>query len=292
MSPRGRIKDSDVDAVRERTDIVGLISEYVPLKKSGREYRGACPFHQEKDPSFYVNPLKSVYFCFGCKAAGGVFNFIMQAEGLNFNDAVERLADRIGYRLSHEAASPDDTKRRTERDRIYALNQTAADYFQYILRETEGGKKALSYLASRGLEEGLVDAFHLGFAPAGWDNLSAFLVKKGYNERELVTAGVAKERPREQEDGRGVYDVFRNRIIFPITDHRGRVIAFGGGEWGRERLRVNRSILTHPRPLYTGRAERSTDSTRRGRPYRMQAKRSSWRATQTSWRSGRPASRP
>ena len=251
MSPGGRIKDSDVDAVRERTDIVGLISEYVPLKKSGREYRGACPFHQEKDPSFYVNPLKSVYFCFGCKAAGGVFNFIMQAEGLNFNDAVERLADRIGYQLSHEAASPDDTRRRTERDRLYALNQTAADYFHYILRETEGGKQALSYLAERGLEEGLVDAFHLGFAPAGWDNLSAFLVKKGYNERELVTAGVAKERPREQKDGRGVYDVFRNRIIFPIMDHRGRVIAFGGRRMGEGTAQGEPKYLNSPEtPVY------------------------------------------
>jgi len=251
LSPGGRIKDSDVDAVRERTDIVGLISEYVPLKKSGREYRGACPFHQEKDPSFYVNPLKSVYFCFGCKAAGGVFNFIMQAEGLNFNDAVERLADRIGYQLSHEAASPDDTRRRTERDRLYALNQTAADYFHYILRETEGGKQALSYLAERGLEEGLVDAFHLGFAPAGWDNLSAFLVKKGYNERELVTAGVAKERPREQKDGRGVYDVFRNRIIFPIMDHRGRVIAFGGRRMGEGTAQGEPKYLNSPEtPVY------------------------------------------
>lgn len=251
MSPGGRIKDSDVDAVRERTDIVGLISEYVPLKKSGREYRGACPFHQEKDPSFYVNPLKSVYFCFGCKAAGGVFNFIMQAEGLNFNDAVERLADRIGYQLSHEAASPDDAKRRTERDRLYALNQTSADYFHYILRETEAGRKALSYLAERGLEEGLVDAFHLGFAPAGWDNLSAFLVKKGYNERELVTAGVAKERPREQKDGRGVYDVFRNRIIFPIMDHRGRVIAFGGRRMGEGTAQGEPKYLNSPEtPVY------------------------------------------
>jgi DNA primase len=227
LSPGGRIKDSDVDAVRERTDIVALISEYVPLKKSGREFRGPCPFHQEKDPSFYVNPAKSVYFCFGCKAAGGVFNFIMQVEGLNFNDAVERLADRIGYQLSYEAASPGDAKRRSERDRLYALNRTAADYFHYILRETERGGNALSYLAARGLEEGLVDTFNLGFAPAGWDNLSDFLVKKGYSERELVTAGVAKERPRGKE-GRGVYDIFRNRIIFPIMDHRGRVVAFGG----------------------------------------------------------------
>jgi len=251
LSPGGRIKDSDVDAVRERTDIVKLISEYVPLKKSGREYRGACPFHQEKDPSFYVNPAKGVYFCFGCKASGGVFNFIMQMEGLRFNDAVERLADRIGYQVSREAASPDDVKRWTARDRLYTLNQTAADYFHYILRETEGGEKALSYLAGRGLEEGLIETFCLGFAPAGWENLSAFLVKKGYNEKELVAAGVAKERARGETDGRGVYDIFRNRIIFPIMDHRGRVVAFGGRRMEEGADRGEPKYLNSPEtPVY------------------------------------------
>ena len=251
MSPGGRIKDSDIDAVRERTDIVRMISEYVPLKKSGREYRGPCPFHQEKDPSFYVNPAKGVYFCFGCKASGGVFNFIMQAEGLKFNDAVERLADRIGYQLSYEAVSPDDVKRRTERDRLYTLNQTTADYFHYLLKETENGKKALSYLKGRGLEDGVIETFHIGFAPAGWDNLSAFLAKKGYSEREMVTAGVAKERPGGKQDGRGVYDIFRNRIIFPIMDHRGRVVAFGGRRMEEKAEQGEPKYLNSPEtPVY------------------------------------------
>ncbi|MBU4386800.1 MAG: DNA primase, partial [Actinobacteria bacterium] len=131
MSPGGRIKDSDVDAVRERTDIVQLVSEYVPLKKSGREFRGPCPFHKEKDPSFYVNPAKGVYHCFGCKASGGVFNFVMQLEGLKFGEAVERLADRIGYQVSHEKSTTADIQKRTEKDSLFRLNQTAADYFQY-----------------------------------------------------------------------------------------------------------------------------------------------------------------
>ncbi|MBK5092640.1 MAG: DNA primase [Actinobacteria bacterium] len=251
MSPGGRIKDSDIDAVRERTDIVRMISEYVPLKKSGREYRGPCPFHQEKDPSFYVNPAKGVYFCFGCKASGGVFNFVMQVEGLKFNDAVERLADSIGYQLSYETVSPDDMKRRTERDRLYTLNQTAADYFHYLLTETENGKKALSYLKGRGLEDGVIDTFHLGFAPDGWDNLSAFLAKKGYSEREMVTAGVAKERPRGKKDGRGVYDIFRSRIIFPIMDHRGRVVAFGGRRMEEKAEQGEPKYLNSPEtPVY------------------------------------------
>ena len=251
MSPGGRIKDSDVDAVRERTDILKLISEYVPLKKSGREYRGPCPFHQEKEPSFYVNPAKGVYFCFGCKASGGVFNFIMQAEGLKFNEAVERLADKIGYQISREAASPEDIKRRTERDRLYTINQTSADYFHYLLKETDTGKEALEYLGRRGFTEAVIETFRLGFAPAGWDNLSAFLAKKGYAERELVTAGLARERSSGRTGGRSVYDIFRNRVIFPITDHRGRVVAFGGRRMDESSEQGEPKYLNSPEtPVY------------------------------------------
>jgi DNA primase len=101
VSPGGRIKDSDIETVRERTDIVQVISEYVPLKRAGREFRGPCPFHQEKDPSFYVNPAKEVFFCHGCKEGGGVFNFVMRMEGLSFNETVARLASRIGYQVAY-----------------------------------------------------------------------------------------------------------------------------------------------------------------------------------------------
>jgi DNA primase len=215
--------------VRERTDIVQVISEYVPLKKAGREFRGPCPFHQEKDPSFYVNPAKEVFFCHGCKAGGGVFNFIMQMEGLAFGEAVERLADRIGYQVGYEASSPDDIRGRQEKDRLFKLNQTAADFFHYNLLETPGGSGAREYLASRDFGGEIIEEFRLGFAPPGWDNLCGFLVKKSYSEREIATVGLAKERsgPR-QAGGRGIYDIFRNRVIFPILDHRGRVVAFGG----------------------------------------------------------------
>ena len=125
MSPGGRIKQSDIDTVRERTDIVQLISEYVPLKKSGRQFRGPCPFHKEKDPSFYVDPSKSVFHCFGCKVGGNSFDFVMKAEGLGFADAVERLADRIGLQLSYEASTEAEVKGRLEKDRLFKLNQTA-----------------------------------------------------------------------------------------------------------------------------------------------------------------------
>ncbi len=228
MSPSGRIRDLDIEEVRERTDIVQLISEYVPLKKSGREFRGPCPFHAEKDPSFYVNPAKGVYFCFGCKASGGVFNFLMQIEGLSFNEAVEKLADRIGYRLTYESLTPEEEKARSEKDRLFDLLKTAAEYYSHILRESEEGKQALNYLESRKISPEIIKDFMLGFAPAGWSNLSEFLLKKGYREKEIITAGLARPRSRITGGESGIYDIFRKRIIFPIFDHRGRVIAFGG----------------------------------------------------------------
>jgi len=229
MSPGGRIKDTDIEAVRERSDIVQLISEYVPLKKAGREFRGPCPFHQEKDPSFYVNPAKEVYFCHGCKAGGGLFNFVMQMEGLNFAEAVERVADRIGYQVSYEDSSPDELRGRQEKDRLFKLNQTAADFYHYSLVETPGAARARDYLSGRGFAGEIVEEFKLGFAPPGWDNLTGFLLKKGFKESELATVGLAKERSGQRQAGsRGVYDIFRDRVVFPILDHRGRVVAFGG----------------------------------------------------------------
>jgi DNA primase len=228
LPPGGRIKSSDIEAVRDRTDIVALISEYVPLKKSGRQFRGPCPFHKEKDPSFYVDPSKAVYHCFGCKVGGNAFDFVMKAEGLNFSEAVERLADRLGYQLTYEASSEADLKGRLEKDRLFKLNQTAADYYQYMLSESEKGTAARTYLTERGFTENIVEQFKLGFAPPGWENLAAFLGKKGFAQRETVTVGLGRERSSGQGSGTGVYDVFRNRIMFPILDHRGRVVAFGG----------------------------------------------------------------
>lgn len=227
MSPGGRIRDSDIEAVRERTDIVQVISEYVPLKKAGREYRGPCPFHKEKDPSFYVNPAKEVFFCHGCKAGGNVVSFLMQIDGLGFAEAIEKLADRIGYRLTYDAASPDELKGRLEKDRLFKLNQTAADFFHYNLVETPAGGPAREYLAGRGFSSGIAGEYRIGFAPPGWENLSGFLSRKGFEEREMATVGLARERPAgRSRDGRGVYDLFRDRIMFPILDHRGRVVAF------------------------------------------------------------------
>ena len=227
MSP-GRIRQSDIDTVRERTDIVQFISEYVPLKKSGRQFRGPCPFHKEKDPSFYVDPAKGVFHCFGCKAGGNVFDFVEKADSLAFGEAVERLADRIGYQLSYDVSSEAEQKGRMEKDSLFKLNQTAADYYQYMLRETEPGRNARRYLSQRGFGDKIVDEFCLGFSPPGWENLVGFLAKKGFSDRDIVAVGLGRERSAARADGRGIYDVFRNRVMFPILDHRGRPVAFGG----------------------------------------------------------------
>ncbi|MDD5448260.1 MAG: DNA primase [Actinomycetota bacterium] len=223
--PGGKIRNSDIEAVRERTDMVHLVSEYVPLKKSGKEFRGPCPFHKEKDPSFYVNPAKGVYYCFGCKASGGVFNFLMQMEGLNFTEAVEKLAERIGYQLTYEKSSPAEEKERSQRERLLQLNKMASDYYYYVLLNTEEGKKAVDYLAGRGFAREIIDEFHLGFAPSGWENACKFLSGKGFSEQELLKAGLGVRR---QGKGNTIHDFFRSRVIFPILDVRGRVIAFGG----------------------------------------------------------------
>ncbi len=226
VAPGGRIRQSDIETVRDRTDIVQLISEYIPLKKSGRQFRGPCPFHKEKDPSFYVDPSKAVFHCFGCKVGGNAFDFVMKADGLSFADAVERLADRIGVQLTYEASSEAEMKGRLEKDRLFKLNQTSADYYHYLLKETEGAGGARDYLSGRGFESRIIDEFKLGFAPPGWENLAGFLGKKGFAEKDIVTVGLARERSGGQ--GRGIYDIFRNRVVFPIMDHRGRVVAFGG----------------------------------------------------------------
>ncbi len=226
MTP-GRIKDSDIEAVRERTDIVKLISEFVPLKKAGREFRGPCPFHKEKDPSFYVSPQKGVYHCYGCQASGNAITFLMEYEKLDFAEAIERLADRLGIRLERVAGSPDEARKRDLKDRLFKLNEAATDYFRHQLVDAAGGKPALEYLTGRGMDRALVDEFKLGYAPPGWEDLNAFLLKKGFARADVVTSGLGRER-RPDGGGSSTFDMFRNRIMFPIVDHMGRVVAFGG----------------------------------------------------------------
>lgn len=211
--------DSFVNELAERNDIVEVVSGYVRLtKKSGSNYFGLCPFHSEKTPSFSVSQDKQIFHCFGCGKGGSVINFIMEIEGLNFPESVEFLARRVGMPLP-EQGNDRENKRRT---RMLELNRDAARYFHEQLN-LPGGAPAREYIENRRIGRKMVTAFGLGFAPNGWSGLTDAMHAKGYSDRELIAAGLAREGKRG-----GVYDAFRNRLVFPVIDVRGHVIGFSG----------------------------------------------------------------
>jgi len=216
---KGKIKEGDINYVRERNNLVDVVSEYVLLKKKGKLFWGLCPFHQEKTPSFKVDPVAQLYHCFGCGEGGNVFTFVMKADHLDFPEAVESLANRIGYRLEYEAGS---TPELSKKDRIYEANRLAALFYQHILLKTNEGERGRYYLKKRGLDADIVKEYGIGLAPQAWNSLGNYLVKRGYSKEEVFDAGLVVK------GAKGYYDRFRGRLVFPITDIRGRVIAFGG----------------------------------------------------------------
>ena len=219
---RGRIKDEDIDSLREQVSIVDVISDYVQLKKAGRLYKGLCPFHDEKTPSFMVDPSKQLYHCFGCGEGGNVFTFLKKKEGLEFREAVERLASRAGFTLHYQGVSREAGEAESRRGRLYRINQWAADTYHGILTSSEAGGAARHYLASRGIGEEAVKAFRLGYAPNRWDLLYREALRKGFTAADFMAVGLGLKGEK------GTYDRFRGRLIFPIQDLQDRVIAFGG----------------------------------------------------------------
>lgn len=213
---------SVIDEIKERLDIVEVISGYVPLQKAGRNYKALCPFHNEKTPSFIVFPDTQSWHCFGaCGAGGSVFDFIMKQENMDFAEALVFLAQRAGVSLrprSQEQAAADKG-----RGLLAQINQDATDYFHRLLLESAEGERARQYLAGRGLNAETLDAFQIGYALDDWHALEKHLVAKGFRLADILAAGLLIER----DDG-GHYDRFRGRIIFPIRDIRGRVVGFGG----------------------------------------------------------------
>ncbi len=208
----------DLEEIRRRADIVDVISPHVRLRKSGRRLVGLCPFHQERTPSFTVDSEKGLWHCFGCKAGGDLFSFVELTEKVTFQEAVELLARRLGL----PPRTPADAARSRTRERLLSLHEEAARFFHANLNRTIG-KHALSYLKERGVSAESIDGFLLGYAPDAWDGLLNALGSQGFAGKELAQAGLALQR----DDG-GFYDRFRNRLIFPIRDSGGRVIAFGG----------------------------------------------------------------
>lgn len=211
--------DQTIEQVRERADIVEIIGSHVRLRRSGRNFMGLCPFHNEKTPSFSVNPERGFFHCFGCGAGGTVFNFVMKVEGLSFPEAVRSLARRYGIRLPEQDESGAVS---TERNELFRANQVAAEFFFHVLWNTPDGATAREYLKSRGVSPDTARAFMLGYAPARPASLARALEKRGLAERGLKL-GLLKR------DGTGAsYDAFRARVMFPIRDAQGRVVAFGG----------------------------------------------------------------
>jgi DNA primase len=215
------IPEGVVDEVRHRLDIVEVIGEHLALKRAGKEFRALCPFHQEKTPSFYVVPAKGFYKCFGCGESGDAFSFLMKHAGLSFQDAVRQVAARVGVQIPerHEGRPADDPHRL-----IYEALAFATDFFQHHLREGAAGARARAYLESRGVGAATIERFQLGYAPDEWRALREAAHTHGIGDEVLDAAGLIKTGERGGEP----YDRQRDRVIFPITDARGRVIAFGG----------------------------------------------------------------
>lgn len=216
---RGFVAAEVKDEIRRRIDILALVGAHASLKKSGRYYKGLCPFHQEKTPSFHVDPERGLFHCFGCGAGGDIFDFVMRTGGLSFMEAAQELARRAGVRLE---TSPEAARRASEREQILRALDGARVYFRAMMATR--GEKARAYLTRRGVTAEVASRFHLGYAPPGWDGLLVALQGKGYTPAVLEQAGLVAAK----QGGDGYYDVFRDRLIFPILDLQERVVAFGG----------------------------------------------------------------
>jgi DNA primase len=212
------------DRVRDAIDFVELVSTRTELRKAGaRSYEGLCPFHDERSPSFSVEPIEKVYYCFGCQASGDVFTFVQETEGVDFKAALELLADRAGIELQLEQEDPREAERRVKRERLLELLSRTTSYYERYLWESEEASGVRSYLEGRGLGEEVLKEFRVGYAPSAWDRVLLASRRGGFCERELYETGLAQ---RSQET-RGVYDRFRSRIMFPLADQRGRVLGYG-----------------------------------------------------------------
>lgn len=217
-----RFTQEFIEQVRQANDIVSVISSYVPLKRRGRSFWACCPFHNEKTASFTVTPEKGFFYCFGCHAHGDIFSFIMKKENLTFAEAVQRLAERANIPLPAVERSKEDLAREKRRARLYEINELAGNFFHNCLTKTRYGVSGLSYFHRRHLTDDTIRSFKLGFAPDSWTKLVDAFARRGISGAELVTVGLARKK------GDHYYDAFRNRVIFPIHDGRGRIVGFGG----------------------------------------------------------------
>ena len=220
------------EQVRDAVDMVDLVSSRTELRRAGaNRFEGLCPFHEERTPSFGIDPVKKVYHCFGCGAGGDVFTYVQETEGLDFVGALEHLADRYGVELQREEEDPRAAERRRRRERLYELLERATGFYERYLWESDEATDAREYLAGRELEEATLREFRVGYAPSAYDRMLRAARQADFGNREAYDAGLA-----QRAKGQGqLYDHFRRRIMFPLTDHRGRVLGFGARQMGEGR---------------------------------------------------------
>lgn len=209
----------DIEEVKSRTNIIDLIGAHVTLKKAGRHFKGLCPFHSEKTPSFIVSPERQSWKCFGCGKGGSVIDFVMENERVDFVEALETLAEKVGVKLERRTG---DTPEAKLKERIYEANHLASEYYHFLLTKHAIGEHARAYLKTRGVTDKTIKTFILGYSPNSWDGLLKYLKKKGYDEQVLDIAGLIVPSRR------GGYDRFRGRIMFTLKDHRGNIVGFSG----------------------------------------------------------------
>lgn len=232
---------NDVDEVKSRTNIIELISAHVTLKKAGRHFKGLCPFHNEKSPSFIVSPERAIWKCFGCGKGGSAIDFVMEQEHVDFVEALETLAEKAGVKLERRMG---DTPESKLKEKIYGANHLASEYYHFLLTKHPIGEKARAYLKTRGVTDKTIKTFMLGYSPNSWEGLLKFLKKKGYDEQLLNTAGLIVPSQR------GGYDRFRGRIMFTLKDHRGNIVGFSGRLLDPE-AKESKYINTSETPVYS-----------------------------------------
>jgi DNA primase len=236
------IARTSIEQVQAAADMVEIVGQYTELRKAGANYSGRCPFHEERTPSFSVNPGEKLYYCFGCGAGGNLFGFVQQKENLDFAAAVEYLADKYGIALEYEESSARGDAERRRRERLRALLEQATQYYERVLHDSQAAAPAREYLARRGLADDVCRQFRLGFSLPGWDKLRDAARAKKFSEEELLAAGLVIPG----KNGRP-YDRFRGRIMFPLADDRGRTLGFGARTMGDEKPKYLNSPET---PLY------------------------------------------
>ena len=236
-----RYDEDTIARVKEASDIVDVVGRHLELKRSGSAFKALCPFHQEKTPSFMVNPARQIFHCFGCDTGGDVIRFIMLYEGLPFVESLKKLAVRSGIDLP-EGSSVTGAAR-GQKDLMFTANRVAGDYYSGLLMKSDEGKKARDYLGQRGIHSDVSKTFDLGYAPEGWRNLASHLEREGVPGSVAVSAGLLVQG----ESGKDPYDRFRDRVVFPIRDLSGRILGFGGRVFGDD---LPKYINTPETPVY------------------------------------------